>query len=63
MNLGLKAFSPHFQNNITTLLRICSIRHSSYLQTVEVKQNIEHKRESALLGGGQKRIDAQHKKV
>jgi len=31
-------------------------------QTLKVKQKIEEKRQAALLGGGQKRLDAQHKK-
>ena len=31
--------------------------------TLRVKKRIEEKRAQALLGGGQKRIDAQHKKV
>ena len=32
-------------------------------QTLRVKQKIEEKRRDALLGGGQKRIDTQHRKV
>jgi hypothetical protein len=31
--------------------------------TLRVKKRIEETRAQALLGGGQKRIDAQHKKV
>lgn len=30
--------------------------------TLKVKDEVKRKREAALLGGGQKRIDAQHKK-
>ncbi|KAG0712272.1 Propionyl-CoA carboxylase beta chain, mitochondrial [Chionoecetes opilio] len=41
----------------TPLLRHCSISH-----TLKVRQNINKKRGEAMLGGGQKRIDAQHKK-
>ncbi|GAB6019953.1 hypothetical protein CHUAL_001482 [Chamberlinius hualienensis] len=37
--------------------RWCSIAH-----TITVQQNINEKRRAAMLGGGQKRIDAQHKK-
>ncbi|XP_040061924.2 propionyl-CoA carboxylase beta chain, mitochondrial [Ixodes scapularis] len=37
--------------------RWCSVAH-----TLRVKQEIEEKRKAALLGGGQKRIDTQHKK-
>ncbi|KAL7641108.1 UNVERIFIED_CONTAM: hypothetical protein RMT77_008245 [Armadillidium vulgare] len=44
------------------LFRLCILRHSSFQQTVEVKENIEKKRQTAQQGGGQKRIDAQHKK-
>ena len=32
-------------------------------QTLDVKQRIEDTRKKALLGGGQRRIDVQHKKV
>jgi hypothetical protein len=39
-------------------------RHSSTIShTLKVKQKIKDSREAALLGGGQKRIDNQHKKV
>ena len=38
--------------------RWCTAAH-----TLTVKKNIEDTREKALLGGGQKRIDKQHKKV
>lgn len=39
-------------------LRQCSIAH-----TLKVRDNIKKKRSEALVGGGQKRIEAQHKKV
>jgi len=42
------------------LARCCSTQGAQ--QTLKVKQKIEEKREAALLGGGQKRLDAQHKK-
>ena len=32
------------------------------VNTLKVKDEVKRKRELALLGGGQKRIDAQHKK-
>ena len=38
--------------------RWCTAAH-----TLDVKKNIEKTREKAYLGGGQKRIDKQHKKV
>lgn len=41
----------------TTILRNCSIAH-----TLQVREDIKKKRKDALLGGGQKRIDNQHKK-
>lgn len=36
---------------------------SSAAHTMKVAESIKLKREEALLGGGQKRIDQQHKKV
>lgn len=47
-------FLPSFAANQT---RACSIAH-----TLHVKDQIAERREHALLGGGQKRIDNQHKK-
>lgn len=41
---------------------LLSIRSSSKL-AVSIQENIEKKRAKAKLGGGQHRIDAQHKKV
>lgn len=49
---------PAFRGTNISFLRHCSIAH-----TVKVRNTINRKREEALLGGGQKRIDAQHKKV
>lgn len=40
----------------TTVRGLCS-------QPVSVKERIDNKRRAALLGGGQRRIDAQHKRV
>lgn len=40
----------------TTIRSLCS-------QPVSVNERIENKRHAALLGGGQRRIDAQHKRV
>lgn len=40
----------------TTTRGLCS-------QPVSVKERIDNKRHAALLGGGQRRIDAQHKRV
>lgn len=44
----------------TNLLRDCRRYSVSHLS---VKERIDEKRKAALVGGGQKRIDAQHKKV
>ncbi|KAK7080375.1 hypothetical protein SK128_028404 [Halocaridina rubra] len=52
---GLSILCPKSINN--TLVRHCSIAH-----TLQVRNTIKKKRQDALLGGGQKRIDAQHKK-
>ncbi|XP_068211556.1 propionyl-CoA carboxylase beta chain, mitochondrial-like [Palaemon carinicauda] len=41
----------------SSLVRNCSIAH-----TLQVRENIQKKRSDALLGGGQKRIEAQHRK-
>lgn len=49
------ASSPKF-----ALLPDCRWYSVSHLS---VKERIEQKRKAALIGGGQKRIDAQHKKV
>lgn len=37
--------------------------YTSAVHTFKVADQIKKRRETALLGGGQKRIDAQHKKV
>jgi hypothetical protein len=34
----------------------------SSANTLKVKEEVKHQREAALIGGGKKRIDAQHKK-
>ncbi|KAK8377533.1 hypothetical protein O3P69_013873 [Scylla paramamosain] len=52
-NYGL----PAYMGLNTTLLRHCSIAH-----TLKVRDNIKKKRDAAMLGGGEKRIAAQHKK-
>lgn len=52
-NHGILAYGGHN----ALLLRQCSIAH-----TIKVRDNIKKKRSEALVGGGQKRIDAQHKK-
>ncbi|XP_064092379.1 propionyl-CoA carboxylase beta chain, mitochondrial-like [Macrobrachium nipponense] len=41
----------------SSAVRSCSVAH-----TLQVREKIQKKRSDALLGGGQKRIDAQHKK-
>jgi hypothetical protein len=38
-------------------------QYSTAAHTLRVNQQIKEKRKRALLGGGQSRIDAQHKKV
>ena len=43
-------------------LALSSVRSSSKL-AVSIQESIENKRAKAKLGGGQHRIDAQHKKV
>lgn len=45
------------QTNLQRDCRWYSVKHLS------VKERIEQKRKAALVGGGQKRIDAQHKRV
>ncbi|XP_050722736.1 propionyl-CoA carboxylase beta chain, mitochondrial-like [Eriocheir sinensis] len=52
-NVGL----PAFRGTTTPLLRHCSIAH-----TVKVRNTIKKKHNEAMLGGGQKRIEAQHRK-
>ena len=55
----LKNYGPSAYHGLnTTLLRHCSIAH-----TLKVRDNIKKKRDAAMLGGGEKRIAAQHKKV
>lgn len=44
----------------SNLLRDCRRYSVSHLS---VKERIDKKRKAALVGGGQKRIDAQHKRV
>lgn len=44
----------------STLLRDCRFYSVGHLS---VKERIDKKRRAALVGGGQKRIDAQHKRV
>lgn len=40
-----------------------TIRQCSIAQTIKVREEIRRKRSEALLGGGRRRIEAQHKKV
>lgn len=59
-SLGSLALPKHAAVPHTTLLRQCrgySVSHMS------VKERIDQKRKAALVGGGQHRIDAQHKRV
>ena len=53
-NYGL----PTYMGLNTTFPRHCSVAH-----TLKVRDKINKKRDEALLGGGEKRIAAQHKKV
>merc|ERR1712168_980833 len=48
----------------TSASRLCAVSHApeSAQYTLRVRKKIEDTRAKALLGGGQKRIDAQHKK-
>ena len=41
----------------------CTSNEESARQTLEVFRRIKDKKDAALLGGGVKRIDSQHKKV
>ena len=50
-------------NIISKNVRCCSVVAGSTQHTLSVKKRIDKTREAALLGGGQKRIDKQHKKV
>jgi hypothetical protein len=43
-------------------MQLCNL-YSTAAHTLRVNQQIKEKRERALLGGGESRIDAQHKKV
>ncbi len=52
---GLKILSPIQKSFLRTEV-------SGAAHTLEVRQKIEEKRNEILLGGGQKRIDAQHKR-
>lgn len=57
LRCSLKA--PNLSIRYSLLVRKwCSIAH-----TINVQERIKRKRQEALLGGGPRRIDAQHKKV
>jgi hypothetical protein len=43
-------------------VQLCNL-YSTAAHTLRVNQQIKEKRKRALLGGGESRIDAQHKKV
>jgi hypothetical protein len=43
-------------------VQLCN-QYSTAAHTLRVNQQIKEKRKRALLGGGESRIDAQHKKV
>ena len=47
----------------SNLFRFARNYSSSAKQTLAVRERLANKRHQALLGGGQKRIEAQHKKV
>ena len=57
MSIGLKGAAKRI-----SLVTLSTIRCSSQVSQT-IQQNIENKRAKAKLGGGQSRIDAQHKKV
>ena len=57
-----KSYVLRYQYICLLLQRACSGIQGAQ-QTLRVRKRIEEKRSQALLGGGQKRIDAQHKKV
>jgi hypothetical protein len=49
--------------NNSKLAALRSQSSSSVAQTISVKHQIDHRRSQSRLGGGEKRINAQHKKV
>lgn len=49
--------------NHKNVVKTFAKNYSSAVHTLKVAEQIKKRREAALLGGGQKRIDAQHKKV
>lgn len=49
--------------NVKEIFRHQFRRSTTAANTMKVAQRLKMKREEALLGGGQKRIDQQHKKV
>jgi len=60
MSRGLVSNLLFRSSGCSQLIRCCSTPGAQ--QTLKVKQKIEDKRQAALLGGGQKRLDAQHNK-
>ena len=56
---------PLLRKSLHSLWYTTSVSQSrcSSQATVSIQENIKNKRKRAQLGGGQKRIDAQHKKV
>lgn len=49
--------------NKWSVQRSVTVNYSSAVHSLKVAEQIEKKRENALLGGGEERIQAQHKKV
>ena len=62
-NLLVKNRAIALSSSIARHARCMSVVAGSTQHTMSVKKRIDRTRETALLGGGQKRIDKQHQKV
>lgn len=58
-----RIFNRLLYKNVTLHPLINKVFYSSTVHTLKVAEQIKKRRAEALLGGGLKRIDAQHKKV
>lgn len=66
LRASFRGFAPTKQGNVAAALAPTSLRRDCRwycVSNLSVKERIDEKRRAALVGGGQKRIDAQHKRV
>ena len=70
LRLVLNAFNCHKNELLSQKLRKIEFKvkynlssNENILHTIQVKTDIDKKRQSSLLGGGLERIESQHKKV